>query len=144
MMEYSREKFCLYVIGRMCELIQGHTVKSKLLSRDEYVHLFRGMTTGYFKYSPHIAGHIDMEKERKEIWPEVEKVMDEQLEKARHKCLEKSIVTTAMRSILEPRMKESGLEYTAKYNRKGVIVRIRINSVRMLEANIKYHQVQEP
>ena len=47
-----------------------------------------------------------------------------------------------MKAVLEPRLKESGLDYSAKYNKKSVDVRIRVSGTRTLEINIKYEDLQ--
>ena len=55
----------------------------------------------------------------------------------------KQIVTSSMKQIVEIPLKESGLEYTAKYNNKSAVVRVRIGDNRWLEANLKYGILME-
>lgn len=47
-----------------------------------------------------------------------------------------------MKAVLEPHLKESGLDYSAKYNKKSVDVSIRVSGTRTLEVNIMYEDLQ--
>ena len=48
-----------------------------------------------------------------------------------------------MKAVLDPRLKESGIDYTAKYNKKSVDIRIKVSRTKTLEVNIKHEDLNE-
>ena len=142
-MRYSWDECKLYVIDRLSWKIQGQVKHGVLESRDYFVEQASCLAHSYFRYKrcrevPQIQGSAEWEQ----IWPDIERIMDKQLENGRRKCIEKAVISTSMKAVLEPRLKESGLDYSAKYNKKSVDVRIRVSGTRTLEVNIKYEDLQ--
>jgi hypothetical protein len=142
-MRYSWDECKLYVIDRLSWKIQGQVKHGVLESRDHFVEQASCLAHSYFRYKrcrevPQIQGSEEWEQ----IWPDIERIMDKQLENGRRKCIEKAVISTSMKAVLEPRLKESGLDYSAKYNKKSVDVRIKVSGTRTLEVNIKYEDLQ--
>ena len=142
-MRYSWDECKLYVIDRLSWKIQGQVKHGVLESRDYFVEQASCLAHSYFRYKrcrevPQIQGSAEWEQ----IWPDIERIMDKQLENGRRKCIEKAVISTSMKAVLEPRLKESGLDYSAEYNKKSVDVRIRVSGTRTLEINIKYEDLQ--
>lgn len=143
-MRYSWDECRLYVIDRMSKKIQGQIKHGVLESRDYFVEQAPCLAHCYFRYRrcrevPQIQGSEEWEQ----MWPDIERIMDELLEKGRRKCIEKAIISTSMKAVLEPRLKESGLDYSAKYNKKSVDIRIKVSRTRTLEVNIKHEDLHE-
>ena len=79
-----------------------------------------------------------MDHEFEHMRKDIELALDQVLAPARQKSMIKQIVTSSMKQVVEIPLKESGLEYTAKYNNKSADVRVKIGGNRWLEANLKY------
>lgn len=130
---------------RQIELEDTRASKTGVLeSRDYFVEQASCLAHSYFRYKrcrevPQIQGSEEWEQ----MWPDIERIMDKLLENGRRKCIEKAVISASIKAVLEPRLKESGIDYTAKYNKKSVGVRIKVSGTRTLEVNIKYEDLQE-
>ena len=143
-MRYSWDECKLYVIDRLSWKIQGQVKHGVLESRDYFVEQASCIAHSYFRYKrcrevPQIQGSAEWEQ----IWPDIERIMDKQLENGRRKCIEKAVISTSMKAVLEPRLKESGIDYTAKYNKKSVDIRIKVSRTKILEVNIKHEDLNK-
>ena len=138
-MEYDRNKCCRYIIWRLCEIIREDAVKCNVKTREEYLQQSKGLYVGYFKYgAQRLLADVDMDHEFEHMRKDIELALDQVLAPARQKSMVKQIVTSSMKQVVEIPLKESGLEYTAKYNNKSADVRVKIGGIRWLEANLKY------
>jgi hypothetical protein len=84
-----------------------------------------------------------MDQEYEHMRGDIEMALDQVLGPARQKSMVKQIVTSSMKQVVEIPLKESGLEYIAKYNSKSAVVRVKIGGNRWLEANLKYGIIME-
>ena len=62
---------------------------------------------------------VNMDHEFEHMRKDIELALDQVLAPARKKSMVKQIVTSSMKQVVEIPLKESGLEYIAKYNSKS-------------------------
>ena len=84
-----------------------------------------------------------MDHEFEHMRKDIELALDQVLAPARQKSMVKQIVTSSMKQVVEIPLKESGLEYIAKYNNKSADIRVKISGNRWLEVNLKYRNLNE-
>ena len=143
-MEYDRNKCCRYIIWRLCEIIREDAVKCNVKTREEYLQQSKGLHVGYFKYgAQRLLADVSMDHEFEHMRKDIELALDQILPSARQKSMVKQIVTSSMKQVVEIPLKESSLEYNARYNNKSADVRVKIGGNRWLEANLKYGILME-
>ena len=86
-MRYSWDECKLYVIDRLSWKIQGQVKDGVLESRDYFVEQASCLAHSYFRYKrcrevPQIQGSEEWEQ----MWPDIDRIMDELLENGRRKC----------------------------------------------------------
>lgn len=84
-----------------------------------------------------------LEEVWKEISPELFNIAETLIRAARSKLLQKTILSSSVKGILEPALEEVGLPYTIKYNQKCVILTLEVIPTQNFEAIVKYDKVQE-
>lgn len=143
-MEYNRERCCRYIICRLSEIINQDAINCNVKSQETYIQQAKGLHIGFFKYGGRkLLAEIDMDNEFEHMREMIEQALDGLLTPARKKSLQKNIIITSMRSLVEIPLKESGLEFLTKYNNKSADVKIRIGKSRWLEVNMKYDNISE-
>ena len=84
-----------------------------------------------------------MDHEFEHMRKDIELALDQVLAPARQKSMVKQIITSSMKQVVEIPLKESGLEYIAKYNNKSADIRVKISGNCWLEVNLKYMNLNE-
>lgn len=116
--EYNWEECRLYVIDRICRDIKRVSICDALESREGYMRLSHILFVGYFRSKRYKA--LPTLEEHQEEWnrmlPDIERSIDGQMEMARRRILERTIISTSMKAVLEPRLNASidGLINAAK------------------------------
>lgn len=141
--EYNWEECRLYVIDRICRDIKRASICDALESREDYMRLSRILFVGYFRSKRYKA--LPTLEEQQEEWnrmlPDIERSIDGQMEMARRRILERTIISTSMKAVLEPRLNEAGLEYEVSYHKRSVDIKIRIGTNNLLDVNIKQNDL---
>ena len=78
-----------------------------------------------------------------EISPQLFNISENLTRIARSKLLQKTILSSSVKGILEPALEEAGLPYTIQYNQKCVILTLEVSPSQNFEAIVKYDKVQE-
>ena len=77
------------------------------------------------------------------IYPQLFEITENLTRIARSKLMQKSILSSSAKGLLEPALQEVGLPYTIQYNPKCVILALEVTPGYNFEAVIKYDKVQE-